>query len=68
MTYSIIYADPAWSYRDKANAGQRGACHKYDVMTLDEIKALDVPAADDAVLYLWVTPPMLDAGLDVMRS
>lgn len=22
--YNIIYADPPWAYRDKANAGRRG--------------------------------------------
>jgi hypothetical protein len=26
--YSIIYADPPWSYKDKAAAGNRGACFK----------------------------------------
>lgn len=32
MKYNIIYADPPWSYRDKASAGKRGAAFKYDVM------------------------------------
>ena len=32
MRYNIIYADPPWSYRDKAAAGKRGAAFKYDVM------------------------------------
>lgn len=32
--YKIIYADPAWLYRDKAVAGGRGAgCH-YTVTSL----------------------------------
>jgi len=42
--YRLIYADPPWQYRDKASAGKRGACHKYQVMALDEICAL--PVAD----------------------
>ena len=66
--YSIIYADPPWSYRDKCNAGKRGACHKYDVMNLDDICALDVPAADDSMLYLWATPPMLLDAIRVMQA
>lgn len=38
--YKIIYADPAWLYRDKAVAGGRGAgCH-YTVTRLEDIKAL----------------------------
>lgn len=40
--YKIIYADPAWLYRDKAVAGGRGAgCH-YTVTRLEDIKALPV--------------------------
>lgn len=59
--YSIIYADPSWSYRDKQNAGKRGASHKYNVMSLDDICALPVAgiAADDCALFMWVTPPFL---------
>jgi hypothetical protein len=29
VSYEIILADPLWSYRDSANAGKRGAVHKY---------------------------------------
>lgn len=34
MKYQLIYSDPPWTYRDKANAGQRGAIHKYSLMTV----------------------------------
>lgn len=64
MGFNLIYADPPWQYRDKANAGQRGACHKYAVMNLEAIKALPVAriAADDCLLAMWWVPPMpLDA-------
>lgn len=59
--YSVIYADPAWSYRDKAASGNRGASFKYDLMTIDDIKALPVNelAADDCLLFIWVTFPLL---------
>lgn len=68
--YKVIYADPAWSYRDKALAGNRGAGCKYDVMSLDDIKALPVRniADDDCVLFMWVTMPFLESAFDVMRS
>lgn len=60
--YKIIYADPAWLYRDKAVAGGRGAgCH-YTVTSLEDIKALPVEklADDDSVLFMWVTMPFLE--------
>ena len=40
--YKIIYADPAWSYKDKALAGNRGAGCKYDVMTIADLCNLNV--------------------------
>lgn len=68
--YSVIYADPPWTYRDKARAGKRGVEFKYSTMTLDEIKALPVNeiAADDSILFLWVTWPLLVEGLDTLRA
>ena len=44
MSFEILYADPAWSYTDKATAGERGAAFKYPVMSVDDICALDVQA------------------------
>jgi len=68
--YSVIYADPAWSYSDKANAGKRGASHKYNCMSLEDICALPVQdiAADDCVLFLWVTPPFLMDAAKVIEA
>ena len=37
-------------------------------MTLDDIKALPVPATSDCVLFLWATPPMLPQALEVMAA
>lgn len=68
--YSIIYADPPWSYRDKALAGNRGACCKYPVMTQDDIAGLPVSSicADDAVLFMWVTMPKLDECFPIIKA
>lgn len=68
--YNIIYADPAWSYQDKALAGNRGACCKYQVMSIDDIKAIPVQdiAADDCALFMWVTMPKLNEVFDVIEA
>lgn len=42
MKYNIIYADPPWSYKDKALAGNRGAACKYPTQSIDWIKNLPV--------------------------
>lgn len=68
--YNIIYADPPWSYSDKAFNGNRGAICKYPVMSLEEIKSLPVKsiAADDCVLFIWVTMPKLNEVFEVISA
>lgn len=68
--FKIIYADPPWQYRDKANAGARGASHKYPVMSLKDLLLLPVDelAASNSVCFLWVTPPFLAEGLAVLKA
>ena len=46
--YSIIYADPPWSYQ---NRGTRAAASKhYDTMTIEDIKRMGVGAAGGGLL------------------
>ena len=68
--YNIIYADPAWTYKDKCNAGKRGACHKYNTMSQEDIKDLPVAdlAAKDCALFLWVTFPKLSEVFDIITA
>jgi N6-adenosine-specific RNA methylase IME4 len=37
-------------------------------MDIGAIKALEIPAAPDAALFLWATVPMLPQALDVMSA
>lgn len=68
--YKIIYADPPWSYKDKALAGNRGAGCKYDVMDTQDISKLPVGgvADDDCVLFMWVTMPKLNECFELIKS
>lgn len=68
--YNIIYADPAWSYRDKALARNMGACCKYSVMSIEDIANLPVKniAADDCILFMWVTMPQLNECFEVIKQ
>lgn len=68
--YDIIYADPPWSYKDKALAGKRGACCKYNVMNLKEIQNLPINkiASNNCILFLWITMPNLNIAFDVIEK
>ncbi len=65
--YDIIYADPSWKY--DSDASQRGkADNHYATMTTKKIADLDVPSAENALLFLWVTNAHLEDGLRVLKA
>ena len=67
--YRVIYADPPWSYNDKQNTELLGGAEKhYPTMPLEDICALPIPAEDNAVLFLWVTSPMLEDCFKVINA
>ncbi len=68
--YTLIYADPPWAYRDKANDGERGAGHKYPVMSVNDICRLPVwdLAADDCLLAMWWVPTQPIEALKVIDA
>lgn len=59
--YRVLYADPPWCYGDKLIDGYGAAEFHYPPMTIQELCALPVKeiAANSAVLFLWVTSPLL---------
>ena len=65
--YPIILADPPWRYNFSASNNRKIENH-YPTMPLDEIKALDVPSADDCVLFLWTTSPKLEEAFEVIEA
>ena len=68
--YQVIYADPPWSYNDKASAGKRGASFKYPTQSLKWIENLPVSeiADENCVLFLWVTMPQLKDCWNVIAN
>jgi len=68
--YQLIYADPAWTYRDQARAGKRGASQQYDVMTLEAMCALPIGqlAAPDCLLAMWWVGPMPAEALTLVEA
>ena len=68
--YQIIYADPPWSYKDKALAGKRGACCKYPTQSAEWLNNLPVQTITDkdCALFLWVTMPKLNECFDLINA
>ena len=64
--YNIIYADPPWQYFE---GGRKNQSQYYDTYTVDELKQMPIDdlAADNCILFLWVTAPILDQVFDLIK-
>ena len=77
--YRVIYADPPWKYNNSgvivtdtgAEVYPRALKH-YPDMTIAELCEMGATvkdmAEDNAVLFLWVTSPLLEESFEVIRS
>ncbi len=62
--FRVIYADPPWRYNDTKSGLDKnwGAAEgQYPTMSIEELCSMPIEdhAADNAVLFLWVTSPFL---------
>lgn len=64
---AVVYADPPWRY-DHNEASNRDIENQYTTMTTAAISALEVPAGENSVLFMWATNPKLTEALDVMTA
>jgi N6-adenosine-specific RNA methylase IME4 len=73
--YNVIYADPPWQYDNSITNWGPANIH-YKTLSTDEIcslkdingKPIQELFADNAVLFLWVTNPMLEDGFKVAKA
>jgi N6-adenosine-specific RNA methylase IME4 len=66
--WDLLYADPPWRYEANSSPATRAIENHYPTMLLEEMCALEVPAADDALLFLWATSPKLAEALTLMAA
>jgi len=74
--YGVILADPPWLYSNwGAGAGNvhtrtRGAAKHYPAMSVKQLAALPIAslAEDRCALFLWVTWPQIENGLQLIKD
>jgi N6-adenosine-specific RNA methylase IME4 len=68
--YGVLYVDPPWDFLvwGRTTGMDRHAANHYPVMSLDQLAALQLPAARDCVLYLWTTGPMLAHAMTLLSA
>jgi len=63
--FDVIYADPPWKYDFCLEGDPR---QHYQVVSTQEICELQIPAVNDAILFLWATNPKLEDALRVIKA
>jgi len=67
--YDVIVIDPPWPMKKiERDVAPNQVEFDYPTMSLDEIKALEVPCADDCHVWLWTTQKYLPEAFDVLKS
>ena len=68
--YRVIYADPPWTYGNTQPDYHTEQRDHYPLMSMADICAMPISkiAEDNAVLFLWVTSPILEESFQVIRA
>ena len=72
--YDVISIDPAWNYEGENknttsyDANGRRVANPYPEMSTQEIKNINLPLMEDAVVFLWTTHKFLPGAFDILRS
>ncbi len=65
--YSVISIDPPWPYGREYDPETSRAASPYPEMSVEEIKSIELPDENDAVLFLWTTHAFLPDAFEIMK-
>jgi N6-adenosine-specific RNA methylase IME4 len=65
--FDVIYCDPPWRY-DFSETTNREIENHYTTMECKDICKMNVPSADNCVLFMWATAPKLLEAIEVIKA
>ena len=73
--YHVIAIDPPWAYSEKGgfssddynSQSNRGAVD-YPTLSVEQIKKIELPEAEDCVLFLWTTHAFLKDSFEILNE
>lgn len=64
--FNVIVIDPPWNIGEYSSEGFRGGA-TYPTMTIEEIKAIQLPAEENCILWFWAVDTFLDEALEIIK-
>lgn len=65
--YDIISVDPPWNYGREYDPETSRVANPYPEMTVEEIKAIDMPFTENSIVFLWTTHKFLPDAFDILK-
>jgi len=67
--FDVIVIDPPWEMKKiERDVAPNQVEFEYPTMTIDEIKQLDIPCANDCHVWLWTTHKYLPYAFDILKA
>ena len=72
--YDVIAIDPPWPYEGESksvtsyDAIGRRVANPYPEMSIEQIKKIELPLTDNAVVFLWTTHKFLPDAFDILKE
>lgn len=67
--FTTIVIDPPWDWGDEGDIDQLGRARPtYATMSLSQLAAIHIPAADNSHIYLWITNRSLPKGFTLLDA
>ncbi len=72
--YDVIAIDPPWPYEGESksvtsyDANGRRVANPYPEMSIEQIKKIELPLTDNAVVFLWTTHKFLPDAFDILKE
>lgn len=66
--FDILAVDPPWNYGREYDPDSSRVANPYPEMSVQEIKQIDIPAKDNAIMFLWTTHQFLPHSFDILKE
>lgn len=66
--YDVIVIDPPWPYGREYDPETSRVASPYPEMSLEELRDIELPAADDCILWLWTTNAFMHSAYHLLEA
>ena len=64
--FEVVVIDPPWPYGTKYDPAGRRSANPYPEMSINELKELKLPAAENSTLFLWTTHKFIRNAFELL--